>query len=345
MFKVQVGSCFRSRAGTRRQICSITSASSIAASSWRSLIFQLVSSSTFSLIALRAVSLWWRAIRAPHSSRIVCGIANPHRLEDLATGAKAAVPYGKALSVLLDDGFLQRFEILLDVRSLKAVSGLIEPSHELLSQVQGKEAAKDVSAYRLIPSVKDGARLEGGLYVPERVLDHPQLFVFEGNPCSRPAGVGGEHPFAIKAGLRFDLLPIAGHAVLFDRKVLAVALVANQVLLTRFELLFGRFDDGLSVRSIFSCLPLIYTDDVALHANRYLFYFQRRGAFAGFALRVYLSVSTSTREHQQDFLGEPGKRTDEGLDSILFFKLIETSYRGNHSLDDFPGDLIVCNDL
>jgi len=70
---------------------------------------------------------------------------DPNRLKGLSASSETLAANGKALPSIFDDGLLQRFEVLLDVRPLEAVAGGIEPSCELFSQDKRQEAAEDVA--------------------------------------------------------------------------------------------------------------------------------------------------------------------------------------------------------
>ena len=53
---------------------------------------------------------------------------NANRLKDLSASSEGLAANGKALPSIFDDGFLHRFEVLLDVQPLEAVVGGFEPS-------------------------------------------------------------------------------------------------------------------------------------------------------------------------------------------------------------------------
>ncbi len=69
--------------------------------------------------------------------------------------------------------------------------------------------------------------IQDGLHVPECVLNHPELFVFERHILWRQARIGPEDPYAIEFGFLFDLVHVDGDAPALDLNELAVALVSN----------------------------------------------------------------------------------------------------------------------
>jgi hypothetical protein len=101
--------------------------------------------------------------------------SNANRLEDLSAGSETLTANGKTLASVFDDGFLQRFEVLLDVRPLEAVAGGLEPSCELFSQDKRQETAEDVAPDGSVPLVKDRPCFKGGFHVPEGIFNTPDI--------------------------------------------------------------------------------------------------------------------------------------------------------------------------
>ncbi len=105
-----------------------------------------------------------------------------HGLKNLAACPETLAANGELFAVFFDGDFLQCLEVLLDVRPFEiGVARGFEPAVEFFSQDECKEAAKYMSAYGFIALMENGPCEEDSFHVPECVLHHPKLFVFQGN--------------------------------------------------------------------------------------------------------------------------------------------------------------------
>ena len=114
-----------------------------------------------------------------------------------------------------------------------------------------------MTANRIIALMVDRSGFQHTLHRPKSLLHHPQLFVLEGNLLGRIAGIGSQHPFAVKALLGFHLLFIDAEdrslCLLFQ--VLPVPLVPHQRLVALFQFLLRRLHDCLAIGSIHPFSP------------------------------------------------------------------------------------------
>ena len=69
-------------------------------------------------------------------------------LKDFAAKPLAFTAKDKPFASFFDDNLLEGFQVLFDVRPLEYMAGLVQPSLEFLSENQGEEAAKHVTANR-----------------------------------------------------------------------------------------------------------------------------------------------------------------------------------------------------
>ena len=132
-----------------------------------------------------------------------------HGLKHLAACPETLAANGKLFAVFFDGDFLQCLEVLLYVRPFETgMAGGFEPSVEFFSQDECKEAAKDVSAYGFIALMENGSCEEDGFHVPECVLHHPELLVFQRNIFGGQSGIGPEDPYAIIFGFLLDFFHV-----------------------------------------------------------------------------------------------------------------------------------------
>ena len=116
---------------------------------------------------------------------------NADRLKDLATGAQTFAADCQAFVPIFYEGFLESFQVLLDVGPFKAVAGLCQAATELFSEHQGQEAIKHRASDGLIALVKHRPGLENTLDLLEDLLYLPELFVLQRHLLGGKVGVGG----------------------------------------------------------------------------------------------------------------------------------------------------------
>ena len=84
------------------------------------------------------------------------------RLEHFAAYALYFAANGQLNVFFLDVGFLQRLEVLFDVRPFEDMGGFFQMTLEFLAKDQGKEAAEDMPADRIVPLMENGTGSLGG---------------------------------------------------------------------------------------------------------------------------------------------------------------------------------------
>src|ERR1039458_2966693 len=212
------------------------------------------------------------------------------------------------------------------------MAGGFESAVEFLSHNERKEAAEDVSAYGFIALMVNGSCLKNGFHVPECVLHHPELFVFQGYVLGIEGGVGPEDPYAVKASFLLELLHVDGNASALHLDESAVALVADHALGTALDFFLERFDDGLPVLRILSRLLGVEAYDVAPVLHPYLFDLQWRGVFGRCTLGVDLDVLARRREDLLAHLLDIAHSLPENVSDLVFRPLKDVeSLPADHS--------------
>ena len=159
--------------------------------------------------------------------------------------------------------FLKLIEITHNVIPLQLRALGCKTVSEVFAKTQRKKTAEDMSTNRFCAFVVDRAGIKDRLHGAEDVFDHPQLFVLQRDLFGGQVHVRSENPLSVVTRFGLDLLFVDREPVLSGRgHVFAIALVADQRLLSALQLLPKMLDDGLAIKDILPSLFFIEADHV-----------------------------------------------------------------------------------